>query len=285
MPTAEILMVNAFIDGESGGNTAAVVLEGDRYNPETQQAIAAQAGVSETAFVCASATADVKLVFYTPTRPINHCGHATVAAFAQLMETGRLSGPMRVNETVDGPRRIRLDRGRVYLEQVIPELDPLSLDQKSQLLASLGISASDLLPGFEPLCAFNGNGTLLVPLKEESVLAGLQPDHEAVSRLSEALRVIGYYVFVPRSGHERQAVIRMFAPAYGIPEEAATGMMAGPLGFWLAKVFGQSGERFLLEQGRLMHPPSPSLLEVEIEAERLWVGGRAKAMSRRVIDL
>jgi PhzF family phenazine biosynthesis protein len=285
MPAVEIVLVNAFVDGESGGNPAAVVLEGDRFTPEERQAIAARVGVSETAFVCASESADVRLVFYTPTRPINHCGHATVAAFSQLVETGRLTGPLRVNETVDGPRRIRIDGGRVYLEQVPPTFDSLSSEQNAELMASLGLGPSDLLSGFEPLHAFNGNGTLLVPLKDEATLAGLEPDMEAVSRLSEALKAIGFYVFVPRPGCERQAAVRMFAPAYGIREESATGMMAGPLGYWLATALGLPGEHFLLEQGRLMHPPSPSLLQVEVASERVWVGGRTKAMARRSIDL
>ncbi|HJW33422.1 MAG TPA: PhzF family phenazine biosynthesis protein [Holophagaceae bacterium] len=276
MPDIEIALVNAFVDGGVGGNPAGVVLEGDRFTPAQRQALAARAGLSETAFVCSSESADVRLDIYTPTRPIPHCGHATVGAFAQLLASGRLAEGERVNETVDGPRRIRLAEGRVFLEQVTPTLEALRPIDESRLLEALGLRGEDLLPGFHPQRALNGNGTLLVPLRDETTLARLAPDMGALSALSDALDVIGAYVFVPRPGQARQAVIRMFAPAFGIPEESATGMMAGPLGYWLSKVLGLPGTTFRLEQGRLMTPPSPSVLQVEVEPGRVWVGGEAQ---------
>ncbi|HJV22745.1 MAG TPA: PhzF family phenazine biosynthesis protein [Holophagaceae bacterium] len=276
MPDIEIALVNAFVDNGAGGNPAGVVLEGDRFTPAQRQALAAQAGLSETAFVCGSATADVRLDIYTPTRPIPHCGHATVGAFAQLLAAGRLGVGEWVNETVDGPRRIRLSSGCAFLEQVIPTFEGLTPEQEAALLKALGLTVGDLLPGKRPLRAFNGNGTLLVPLSDPAILARLAPDMDALAALSEALAVVGAYVFVPRPGEARQAVIRMFAPAYGIPEESATGMMAGPLGHWLSRELGLPGTTFLLEQGRLMTPPSPSLLQVDLEPERLWVGGEAR---------
>ncbi|HET6330954.1 MAG TPA: PhzF family phenazine biosynthesis protein [Holophagaceae bacterium] len=285
MLEVDITLVNAFVDGEAGGNPAGVALEGDRYTAEERQRIAAAAGFPETAFVCGSASADARLVFHTPTRSIPHCGHATVAAFCELVASGRMTGPLRVNETVDGPRRIRIADDLVFLEQVSPRLEALASARREELLAALGIGAADLLPGFEPLRAFNGNGSILVPLRDEATLARLAPDMAALTALSEALEVVGGYVFVPREGGERQAVVRMFAPAYGIPEEAATGMMAGPLGYWLSKVLGMPGSRFLLEQGRLMRPASPSLLQVELEGEVVWVGGRAKAVRRMKVSV
>lgn len=285
MPNVEIALVNAFVDGGEGGNPAGVVLEGDRYTPAQRQAIAGKAGLSETAFVCGSATADVRLDIYTPTRPIPHCGHATVGAFAQLLASGRLAEGERVNETVDGPRRIRLAEGRVFLEQVIPTLEGLRPIDEARLLQALGLGAADLLPGFHPQRALNGNGTLLVPLRDERTLARLTPDMGDLSALSDALDAIGAYVFVPRPGAARAAAIRMFAPAFGIPEESATGMMAGPLGYWLAQVLGLPGHRFQLEQGRLMAPPSPSLLQVELEPARVWVGGEAKVQRTVTVAL
>ncbi len=285
MPEIEIALVNAFVDGGEGGNPAGVVLDGDRFTPAQRQTLAARAGLSETAFVCSSETADVRLDIYTPTRPIPHCGHATVGAFAQLMAAGRFGAGARVNETVDGPRRIRLAEGRVDLEQVTPSLEPLRPEDEARLLQALGLGAGDLLPGFGPRLARNGNGTLLVPLGDEGLLARLSPDMDALAALSDGLAVIGAYVFVPRPGQARQAVVRMFAPAFGIPEESATGMMAGPLGYWLSQELGLPGTTFQLEQGRLMTPPSPSLLHVELEADRVWVGGEARVARTLTVAL
>ncbi|NVK17125.1 MAG: PhzF family phenazine biosynthesis protein [Methylocystaceae bacterium] len=51
-----------------------------------------------------------------------------------------------------------------------------------------------------------------------------------ISKVSETYDLIGYYVFVmteDKTGID--AAARMFAPRYGITEEAVTGMAAGPL--------------------------------------------------------
>ncbi len=284
MAQVEVFQVSAFIDGEAGGNSAGVVVDGDRYTDAERQRIAAQTGFPETAFVGSSTSADLRLAFFTPTKPIPHCGHATVASFAQLSALGRIADGEFINETVDGPRRVRVSEGTVFMEQLHPELGPLGEASHQALLEALGIEAADLLPGSAPSLAHNGNGCLLVPLKDEATLAALKPDMDAVASLSEREKLIGLYAFAPKAG-ERQAAVRMFAPAYGIPEEAATGMMGGPLGYWLGRVKGLLGDRFLLEQGRLMHPPSPSLLEVRLEPAHLWVGGRAKAARRIQVEV
>ena len=98
-------LVDAFVDDGAGGNPAGVVVErGDALSQEQKQSLAARLGLSETAFVLSSQSADYKLEFYTPTLPIPHCGHATVASFARLAQLGRLTEGEVVNETVDGPR-------------------------------------------------------------------------------------------------------------------------------------------------------------------------------------
>jgi len=44
------------------------------------------------AFVSPSRTANFKLEFFTPTRQISHCGHATIATFSYLVQQGLLDG-------------------------------------------------------------------------------------------------------------------------------------------------------------------------------------------------
>ena len=66
----EIQIINAFIDGESGGNPAGVVLDADKFSAMQKLKIAAKVGLSETAFVSSSKSADFKLDFFTPKRQI-----------------------------------------------------------------------------------------------------------------------------------------------------------------------------------------------------------------------
>jgi PhzF family phenazine biosynthesis protein len=101
MRMVTVELVDAFIDGAAGGNVAGIVFEGAaQLSTAQRQEIARRIAVSETAFVLPSATADYKLEFYTPTRPIPHCGHATVGTFVRLAQTGRLEGKEVVNETI-----------------------------------------------------------------------------------------------------------------------------------------------------------------------------------------
>jgi predicted PhzF superfamily epimerase YddE/YHI9 len=82
----------------------------------------------------------------------------------------------------------------------------------------------------------------------------------------------------------------MFAPLYGIPEESATGMAAGPLACYLHDVLGIKKDIYLIEQGYLMHPPSPSLITVELErnggsVQKLMAGGKGIVMQQKTIVL
>jgi predicted PhzF superfamily epimerase YddE/YHI9 len=75
----------------------------------------------------------------------------------------------------------------------------------------------------------------------------------------------------------------MFAPRYGITEEAATGMAAGPLACYLYDIMGRTHADMLIEQGYLMSPPSPSVITVKLglfegKIKGLMAGGSAKSV-------
>ena len=78
--------------------------------------------------------------------------------------------------------------------------------------------------------ASTGNAFLIVGVRSAGDLEDLTPDFEAIERISDALDLIGFYVFTT-DGLEPgdDATARMFAPRFGIREESATGMAAGPL--------------------------------------------------------
>ena len=75
----------------------------------------------------------------------------------------------------------------------------------------------------------------------------------------------------------------MFAPRYGIKEESATGMAAGPLACFLHDKIRIDKDVFLIEQGHLMNPASPSVITVKLDIhnkkiKKLMVGGGARVM-------
>lgn len=278
-----VKIINAFVDGDAGGNPAGVVIDADGLTSAQKQTVARMVAISETAFVSASTVADFKLEFFTPTRQIAHCGHATIATFSYLKQLGKVTGAESSKETIDGTRRILFRGDEAYMEQAGPSYSVADQDAES-LCHSLGVSSPALLEGHEPTIVNTGNGFLLVPLRDGSLLAGLSPDQEMIRRISEKYDLIGYYAFALDTVLPgRDATARMFAPYYGIPEESATGMAAGPLAAYLYDRLGVRRERFAIEQGHFMAPPSPSLIHVELSLktgaiESLMAGGKASVM-------
>jgi PhzF family phenazine biosynthesis protein len=283
MRMVTVELVDAFIDGAAGGNVAGIVFEGAaELSPAQRQEIARRIAVSETAFVLPSQTADYKLEFYTPTRPIPHCGHATVGTFVRLAQTGRLKGKEVVNETIDGPRRIRIQDERAFIEQVPARLTRLDDSITREILASLGMFREQLLPDGGPYLADNGNRSILIGLTDTGVLRSLRPDMDRIRDITNRLAAVCYYAFSLTSVISgRDATARMFGPAYGIPEESATGMAAGPLACWLDARTDALRDRFSIEQGHMMSPASPSLIIAQPERSgraltAMWIGGGAK---------
>lgn len=251
-------IVNAFVDGEQGGNPAGVVLDADTLSSADKLRIAGLVGLSETAFVSRSELADIKLEFFTPTRQIAHCGHATIATFSLLAQRGLVAGPESSKETVDGTRRILLRASAAFMEQLAPtyvdEPDFAPGVSAARILASLGLQPHEVAA--PPCVVGTGNRFVLVYLRSEAALAGLDPHMDEIAAVSTAMQAIGYYVFA-LTDDEFAATTRMFAPHYGIAEEAATGMAAGPLACYLYDRIGVKRSTLLIRQGAFMASPSP----------------------------
>lgn len=286
-----VKIVNAFIDGAAGGNPAGVVLNADSLSADQKLQIAAQVGLSETAFISKSEIADFKLDFFTPNRQIAHCGHATIATFSYLQQLGKIPNPNTSKETIDGPRKIRMDGESAFMEQTPPRYIDVS-KHLDEILHSLQVNKSDLLHGFQPMVVNTGNSFMIIPLKDKARVKRIQPDLDLIHRLSEMYDLIGFYLFTPATEIPgRDAGARMFGPRYGISEEAATGMAAGPLACYLYDIMNIKKETFLIEQGHWMPQPSPSIITVRLEPDksgkigRLFAGGKASVSREIVIDL
>lgn len=268
--TVEVLKVFAFNSPEGGGNPAGVVLNADGLSADQMQTIAADAGFSETAFVSKSNIAGYRFDFFTPTRRIADCGHATVAAFAIMKQLD--PGLQETSKEIDaGIRKIHFEDDRVYMEQPVPVTAPMaeSATEFSSLFGSLeGHVAAWIIR--------HDVGFAVFELNSEAALAAIKPSFAAIKTYSEANNLVGAYLFVRTPGRTVDATTRMFAPAYGIDEESATGMAAGLLSALLSG--SQIRGDFVLEQGRHMKPPSPSLIycKVRRDERQILVGGRGR---------
>jgi len=284
----DVHVVNAFTDQGVGGNPAGVVVDADGLTTQDKLRVAAQVGLSETAFVSASNSAAFKLDFFTPTRQIAHCGHATIATFSYLRQVKRIEEGATSKETIDGNRDIFIDGNMAFMEQLSPTYVDVE-DRMEIIFRSLGMTENDLMANRRPLIVNTGNGFLVVPFKNEEAVLQVNPDFEAIHKISEAYDLIGYYLFSETTRVSgRDAGARMFAPRYGIPEESATGMAAGPLACFLHDRLQLNKTELLIEQGHLMNPVSPSVITVKLDVHNrkirtLMAGGAAKVTQSRTV--
>jgi len=86
--TTEVLRYAAFTVDGCGGNPAGVVLDARGLDAADMQAIAADVGYSETAFLVGRPDEpnghDVR--YFSPKREVPFCGHATIASAVALAE-------------------------------------------------------------------------------------------------------------------------------------------------------------------------------------------------------
>lgn len=288
--TVTVQILNAFAQNGKGGNPAGVVLHADELSDKNKLEIAQKVGLSETAFVSQSQSADFKLDFFTPNKQIAHCGHATVATFSYLQQKGMLKSIHSSKETIDGNRNIEMQGDWAFMEQLAPTYANVQ-SKETLILQSLGLTKTDLMPQ-APICLANtGNSFIIVPVKSQEVLKNIRPQANLINQVSEVFDLIGYYVFTT-DGTETNydASTRMFAPRYGIAEEAGTGMAAGPLACYLFDHLHIKKIDFNIQQGKYMTMPSPSLIRVNLKVDNgkitsLMAGGQGLLAQQLEIEL
>ena len=180
----EVQIINAFVDNEQGGNPAGVVLNADNLTNEKKLKIASKVGLSETAFVSKSKMADFKLDFFTPTRQIAHCGHATIATFSYLSQLGVIKNKLSSKETIDGTREILIQGNVAFMEQKTPSYIDVE-DHKEKFLNSLGLTNDCLLPNAPISIVNTGNSFLIIPVLDVDILKNIHPNFELIKQISE----------------------------------------------------------------------------------------------------
>ncbi|KHL92368.1 phenazine biosynthesis protein PhzF [Paenibacillus sp. IHB B 3415] len=285
----KVYTLNAFAKNGGGGNPAGVVLDAGLMNDAEMQRTATEVGFSETAFVEKSLLADYKLRYFTPASEVDLCGHATIAAF-YLMHTMKMVGEgTSTLETGAGILEVSISReGDVYLSQALPQF--YDILPREEIAASLRISADDLAGELPIQIVSTGLRDILIPIGSRVLLAGIQPDFNAIAAISKKYEVIGYHLFTMDTSDAAAAECRNFAPLYDIPEESATGTSNGALLSYLYKygqLSGQQAQHTMFRQGYTMHCPSEIKAGLSLNSEgeiiRVQVGGVAAGIEHRSI--
>ncbi len=277
--TYRLYQVDAFTKEKFRGNPAGVIPNADGLTESEMQKIARELNNSETAFIFSSKdeSYDVHVRFFTPTREVPICGHATIAAhYVRALETG-LGGARVMQKTGAGILPVDIVRDGCDLKIVMTQGkitfgEIIGGENKKALLSALGITEADLMEKYPVQAVSTGHGKVMICIKDNVTLDQLKPDYGALMRLSEAISCNGYYVFTPDTGDSGVLIKgRMFAPAIGINEDPVTGNANGPLGAYLVhhRLVRHNGEmfQFLARQGEAIGRAGTVGVQVKIEKD------------------
>jgi len=242
------VVCDVFTDRPLTGNQLAVFTDARGVDDAVMQALAREMGFAESVFVLpATAGGHARARIFTPRHEVPFAGHPTLGTAFVVGEATQLRDV--VIETAAGLVPVRLERegARVafgWMTQPPPSVAPFP--GETELLAALGVARSVL-----PVeCYDNGILHVYVALESRDAVAALRPD---LARLA-ALPAGGVNAF---AGEGTGWKTRMFAPASGVPEDAATGSAAGPLALHLVR-HGRIGfgDTIRIEQGAEISRPS-----------------------------
>jgi len=172
------------------------------------QAFAAEMNLSETAFILPESEG-YRLRWFTPTREVDLCGHATLASAHALWESNALAStePARFN-TRSG--RLTANREADWITLDFPMWKPTPIEVSSDLLEVLGVEAT--------WAGVGGEYTMIV-VDSPTAVREMSPDFEALSHLPP----LGVIVTSRSDSPEYDFISRFFAPKAGIPEDPVTG--------------------------------------------------------------
>ncbi|SEW06144.1 PhzF family phenazine biosynthesis protein [Halobacterium jilantaiense] len=262
MTETRALLVDAFTDEPCAGNAAGVVPDADGLADDQMQAIAAELGASETAFVTGSDDADRRVRYFTPTTEVDLCGHATIASHAHLFADGSIEAGEHTLETNVGVLDIDVtDDGVVWMTQNAPEIREVDLSYE-RVARVTGTEAAALRGASDdiPLAvADTGLPFLVVPITYLSDLGDADPDFDAVETLADEVGAAGVYMF-SFDALDRESTLhgRAWVPGAGVDEDPVTGTASGAAGAYLDH-FGafddDTPEEMVFEQGHFVDRP------------------------------
>ena len=276
MAALRYVHVDVFTDRALEGNQLAVFTDARELDDTTMQALALEIGFSESVFVLpAEQGGTVRVRIFTPRTELPFAGHPILGAAWVLaaplqrgvveLETGRGTIPVELDRDASGA----IAFGR--MEQPIPAIEPFP--DPSPLFAALGVEGS-----VAPVETYdNGPRFTFVLLGSPDEVAALVPDFAA-------LEALGVQVSCASRVDGVTWKTRMFAPAFGVAEDPATGSAAGPLACHACRNgLADWGEWLEIAQGTEMGRPSTLFALAESDGRsitRVACGGRAVVVAR-----
>ena len=293
---------DVFTDRVFGGNQLAVLPDARGLTDEQMQRVAAEFNIAETSFVFPPETADGtrKLRIFTPFRELPFAGHPTVgtahvlAAIGEIDLTGDLTeitfeegvGPVPVSiASRDGkPVSATLTAAQM------PETREVAIERE-EIADMLSLAPSDIRSDMPISAVSCGVPFLYVPLTDLDAAARARVKVDRMEALmGDAWAHAVYVICLQAVLTQAKLHARMFAPAFGIAEDPATGAAATALAGYLAPLEHPDKTEFhwIVEQGVEMG--RPSIIDVRARQHNgaiteIRVGGQSVLVSKGEIEI
>jgi len=273
----DLYQIDAFTTKAFAGNPAGVTFV-ESLNDSEKQLIAREMNLSETAFISKSDKADFKLQWFTPTKEIQLCGHATIASLHFLYQNGLVKNNQEIKfETLSGIIKCFMHNDQYFMQIPIPHLEDFT-GCKEEILDAIEIDrtkVSDL-----PFILLD-NGYLFITINSLKDLWSINPDFKKLKDLSETNKdFFDLAVFTTETVDKSStAHLRFFAPFHGIDEDPVTGSACGPLLLVLIKLgliknYSDDDEIFI-EQGDLIGRTGRVTVKFNQQKNELFISGKA----------
>jgi trans-2,3-dihydro-3-hydroxyanthranilate isomerase len=244
------------------------------------QDIAREMNYSETTFLLpAEQSGDYRVRIFTPGRELPFAGHPLVgSAYVIVAERMKAwSEPLTYVALEAGVGIIHLEvlteggkLGRSTMTQPLPVVRGAFTDI-GRLAKALALDESLIKgTGLPVETVFNGIAVLIVPVSDRRAVESLKVDPGALEGISNEVGASTVLVFACDTVLPTSTVhCRVFAPAAGVIEDAATGSANGPLGAYLVRhkvINATQNTRIVSEQGFEMKRPSMLYIDVDVDS-------------------
>jgi trans-2,3-dihydro-3-hydroxyanthranilate isomerase len=258
------VIADVFTDQPFSGNQLAVFPDAQGISDRAMQAIAREFNFPETTFVLP----EWRVRIFTPKSELPFAGHPTVGTAAVLAELRKLKLPASVVlEEGIGPVPVDLARRGPHIHAQFTIEKPIEVPpgrpERAAAAAALSLPEAAVV---ETWFASAGVRFCFVRLTDKAAVDRAQLDRAAWAKHFRDAWSSQLYFFAG----ENELYVRMFAPAFGIEEDAATGSGAVAIAGVLAARLPDSDGVFTwrIDQGIAMGRPS----KLEASAEKR--GGR-----------
>ena len=281
MNNKQFVIADVFTEEQFGGNQLAVFTDGSGLDATTMQNIAREMNYSETTFLLPpEGGGDYRIRIFTPASELPFAGHPLVGSAYVIVSEGLKQktepltsvsleagvGPIHVDVQTEGGRP-----GRATMTQPLPVVRG-SYSNVAALAKALSLDPARVhQTGLPVETIFNGIPVLIVPVETRGDVENIRPDSGALTQISHDAGAATVLVFSRETLLPTSTVhCRVFAPAEGVAEDAATGSANGSLGFYLVRhklVKPEATTRIVSEQGFEMKRPSFLYIDVDVNLE------------------